>query len=844
MVNEAAKLAKSPVSVSGPDSAQIPTTHAEASVLPQVKTALQRIITRWGELHKRKRDREKQDKAAYTLDFETFAPFAGIAGAIDALGEEAWESWQKTLAESTGTNLRSIFGQRELTEEQNRRFADLMSGLVDAGQAEQQDLSKLLRGGERARRHQALVEALLEQRILTRVEVEVDEGQERILTRVEVEKDQDRLYVLLSHRSVLDHWQRAAEWLKQTAPRLKVKAKLIQHYQLEDTSDRWREDDLDDFAGLALNWIGSGEEDDGRALDYLKSGLRDRFDPAEVDIQAKTELAGLPFTALFAGDTGFFGKLWDKCMASPAWADIAPGLVIAISNEGKVAFLEAALDGADTAALCNTVDEETGLFPLLLAADQGHAEAVGLLLDKDAEPNQVHEKNGTFPLLQAAKNGHAEVVRLLLDKDAEPNQVNEKNGLFPLLLAAQEGHAEVVGLLLDKDAEPNQVDEKDSLFPLLQAAQQGHAEVVRLLLDKDAEPNQVNEKNGTFPLLQAAQQGHAEVVGLLLDKDAEPNQVDEKNSNFPLLQAAQNGHAEVVRLLLDKDAEPNQVNEKDGLFPLLQAAQNGHAEVVRLLLDKDAEPNQVDEKDGLFPLLQAAQNGHAEVVGLLLDKDADITQQHEPSGIAPLAAAIMAKQGSTAILLLNSGALIGDLPKPLVTLMVHILSGGDWPRNGESEDAGQQTRTDHDASADLAAAIPAFPIPGHWAPVDVDKRLEKGLSEILKILLHGSPDIVVKGHVLSRRLSLSGNDSVCLWQSALAVAQTEHTLIVDLLWLDGGDRFEPLLLFPGVSLDDILVGLREKSVLPDFRLPETKMIWGGSGFAAGRRCLSYTVDAR
>ena len=69
MVNEAAKLAKSPVSVSGPDGAQIPTTHAEASVLPQVKTALQRIITRWGELHKRKRDREKRDKTAYTPRF-------------------------------------------------------------------------------------------------------------------------------------------------------------------------------------------------------------------------------------------------------------------------------------------------------------------------------------------------------------------------------------------------------------------------------------------------------------------------------------------------------------------------------------------------------------------------------------------------------------------------------------------------------------------------------------------------------------------------------------------------------------------------------------------------------
>ena len=66
----------------------------------------------------------------------------------------------------------------------------------------------------------------------------------------------------------------------------------------------------------------------------------------------------------------------------------------------------------------------TALFPLLQAAQNGHAEVVGLLLDKDAEPNQVDEKDGLFPLLQAAQQGHAEVVRLLLDQGrrAQPGQ--------------------------------------------------------------------------------------------------------------------------------------------------------------------------------------------------------------------------------------------------------------------------------------------------------------------------------------------------------------------------------------------------------------------------------------
>ena len=66
----------------------------------------------------------------------------------------------------------------------------------------------------------------------------------------------------------------------------------------------------------------------------------------------------------------------------------------------------------------------TGTFPLLQAAQQGHAEVVRLLLDKDAEPNRVNEKHGTFPLLQAAKNGHAEAGRAVAGQGrrAQPGQ--------------------------------------------------------------------------------------------------------------------------------------------------------------------------------------------------------------------------------------------------------------------------------------------------------------------------------------------------------------------------------------------------------------------------------------
>ena len=847
MVDEAVKLADMPVPVrkAKADDAQIPTTHTRASVLPQVRTALQRIITRWCERHKDKSEGDKQAEDAYTLDAKTFAPFAGIAGAIEALGEEAWQGWQAALAESTATNRASIFGQQELAEEQNRRFADLMSGLVDARDARKQDLSRLLRDGERARRHKALVEALLTHRMLTRAG-----------------ESEDRRYLLLSHRSVLDHWSRAAQWLKRAAPWLKVKARLVNHYQQEDRAeDRWHKGDLNDFAHLAINWIGSGEGDDGEALKYLKSGLCAWLDPAQVGLRAETRLARLPFTALYAGDTDFFGSLLHKCMISPAWPDIAPGLVLAISAKGEVEFLKTVLQGADKAALCNTVNGETGAFPLLLAAQNGHDKAVALLLDKGAKPDQVNEdgafplllaaweghdkavvrlldkgaepnrvdKDGAFPLLMAAENGHDKVVALLLDKGAEPDRVHKETGAFPLLQAAQNGYDQAVARLLAKGAEPNRVHKETGAFPLFQAAHNGHDQAVARLLAKGAEPNRV-DKDGRFPLLMATQNGHDKVVARLLAKGAEPNRVHKETGTSPLLMAAQNGHDKVVAMLLDQGTEPNRV-DKDGRFPLLMATQNGHDKVVAMLLDQGTEPNRVD-KDGRFPLLMATQNGHDKVVALLLAEGADIDQRHESSDITPLAAAIAAKKGSTAALLLDSGALIRNLPQAWNALIVHILSGGNWPQDRTSEDAGQQKQTGQDTLTDLAAAIPAFPIPGRWVLAEVDERLINRFSEILEQL--PIPQGSVKGHLFSRNLSLLRDDSLYLRQSCLAVARSGQTVAIDFLWLDGGKRFEPFLVSPGTPpLYAILAGLRDKSILPDFRLPETQMTWAALAVLLG-----------
>ena len=74
-----------------------------------------------------------------------------------------------------------------------------------------------------------------------------------------------------------------------------------------------------------------------------------------------------------------------------------------------------------------------------------------VLLYKGADANQVNVQIGSFPLLTAAQNGHAGCVEVLLDKGADTKQVHAQSGISPLRLAMQLGHEGCV-LMLKKDA--------------------------------------------------------------------------------------------------------------------------------------------------------------------------------------------------------------------------------------------------------------------------------------------------------------------------------------------------------------------------------------------------------
>ena len=256
--------------------------------------------------------------------------------------------------------------------------------------------------------------------------------------------------------------------------------------------------------------------------------------------------------------------------------------------------------------------------PIYRAARKDEINIIKILLKLGIDVNLIKKLNGATPLLIAAQEGHEEAVMLLLVH--ENINVNKPNnfGETPLFMAAAHGHAQVVRILLEDGRVEDKALTTDGSTPLYIAAQEGKLDVVQVLLAHDADVNQT-ENDETTPLYIAAQNGHAEVVRLLLaDDNIDVNQATKPDGETPLYIAAQNGHAEVVRLLLKHPKiKVNKARTNNGETPLIFAAANGHANIVRLLLANGADVNKADN-DGWTPLFMAAATGNTDVVSLLL----------------------------------------------------------------------------------------------------------------------------------------------------------------------------------------------------------------------------------
>lgn len=212
------------------------------------------------------------------------------------------------------------------------------------------------------------------------------------------------------------------------------------------------------------------------------------------------------------------------------------------------------------------------------SARTGNVEILKRELDNGAQIDLSEPKSTLTALHFAAQEGHLDAVRLLLERGANINSKNFRSST-PLMLASRAGHLEIVRLLVEKGADLEIVDGRDETALFL-AAESGHVEVVKLLVAHGAKLNVRNISKQT-PLFQAVFGDHDEVATVLIEAGADVKLKDYSGESA-LHWAAGREAPELVKLLLRHGANPR-AKADDGETPIDRAEAENLDAIVAIL---------------------------------------------------------------------------------------------------------------------------------------------------------------------------------------------------------------------------------------------------------------------
>jgi ankyrin repeat protein len=175
------------------------------------------------------------------------------------------------------------------------------------------------------------------------------------------------------------------------------------------------------------------------------------------------------------------------------------------------------------------------------AVKQNNVKEVKRLLESGADPNfdlaASPEASVLSPLEIAAKNGYAEIVKILMAYKADVNRESEVVGEHtailntPLMLATREGHADVVKLLVSDPSVNLDAAGMHSAIPncggwtaLMCACKNNQKEIADILIKNGADVDLKNiEGKSALDIAQAA--GNQEIVKLIQTMDKENNRM-------------------------------------------------------------------------------------------------------------------------------------------------------------------------------------------------------------------------------------------------------------------------------------------------------------------------------
>ena len=345
-------------------------------------------------------------------------------------------------------------------------------------------------------------------------------------------------------------------------------------------------------------------------------------------------------------------KLANRDGVTPLWL---------ASENGSARMIEKLIEaGADP-----NERQPNGETPLMMAARNGNLAALKFLVDHRANVNLKEDLRGTTALMWAAEQMHAEAVKLLVERGADvaaataPDTRNSRLNIAPTV---QQRIAQDVAFGTRRPRRPTpgaaedtadaaddfaafyrlpQVKDGGGLTSLVYAAREGCLECARTLLDAAANVNQVTNY-GWSALLTATQNRHYQLAAYLLSRGANPN-LPNKGGWTPLYLATDNRNIESG----DYPVRKPDMDDLDFIKLLIEKGSSVNARICGIESSDQACKGDTTEtrtnftmqwlyEDGATPFLRAAQSGDLNLMKLLLAHGADpkIATAHNDTALA------------------------------------------------------------------------------------------------------------------------------------------------------------------------------------------------------------------
>ena len=270
-----------------------------------------------------------------------------------------------------------------------------------------------------------------------------------------------------------------------------------------------------------------------------------------------------------------------------------------------------------------------GLTAVLLAARDGHVDAVMALLDGGADINQVSAADNASPMLLATINGHFDLAMLLLDRGADPSLASVA-GAQPLYTALNMHWIPKARHPQPSDYQQQVMSYLDLMKAVLEAGADPNARLTKSLWYTTYNRDLLSvDRRGATPFWRAAYALDIDAMRLLLDHGADPSLPTFKGPQRP-----RRGDD------TDYSGLPSVPIGGPGVYPVHAASGVGYGQgyagnshrhvpdgwlpaVVFLVEELGADVNARD-LNAYTPLHHAASRGDNELILYLIEQGADV----------------------------------------------------------------------------------------------------------------------------------------------------------------------------------------------------------------------------